>query len=276
MALAGNSSALVRRQLGIRLRRLRVQAGKTLEDVEVAGIAGPTKMWRIEKGKVPVKVGDIWALCSLYAASTEVTEALVALAQGTRGGSYWEEYGNLVVPDWLGLYAGLEGTARSIQTYHPELVPGLLQTPEYARAVISADERLDLSVVDKRVAFRLERQRAALEHEPRPRLAVILGAGALALRVGSEQIMQDQKAHLLSIAGRGSMSIRVMPWEAGAYPMRGAFTLLDFDDPDDPAVVYVEIPLGARYLEQEAQVEECRYVLSVLHAKSVPIKDYLS
>jgi transcriptional regulator with XRE-family HTH domain len=276
MALAGNSSALVRRQLGIRLRRLRVQAGKTLDDVEVAGIAGPTKMWRIEKGKVPVKVGDIWALCSLYSASAPVTEALVALAQGTRGGVYWEEYGDLVVPDWLGLYAGLESTARSIQTYHPELVHGLLQIPEYARAVISSDERLDPPVVEKRVTFRLERQRAALQAEPLTHVSVILGAGALCLRVGSDEIMQAQKEHLLSLARQGIVSIRVVPWEAGAYPMRGAFTLLDFDDPDDPAVAYVEIPLGARYMEQEAQVQECRYVLSVLHAKSVTIEDYLS
>jgi transcriptional regulator with XRE-family HTH domain len=276
MALAGTGSALVRRQLGIRLRRLREQAGKTLEDVEIAGIAGPTKMWRIEKGKVAVKVGDIWALCNLYAAPPDVTEVLVALAQGARVGAYSEEYDNLVVPDWLGLYAGLEATARSIQTYHPELVHGLLQTPEYARAVISADERLDFSVVEKRVAFRLGRQRAVLEQQPLPRVAVILGAGVLALRVGSDQIMQAQQEHLLNIARQGIVSIRVVPWEAGAYPMRGAFTLLEFDDPEDPAVAYVEIPLGARYLEQEAQVQECRYVLSVLHAKSVPIGEYLS
>jgi len=276
MALAGTSSALVRRQLGIRLRRLREQAGKTHEDVEVAGIAGPTKMWRIEKGKVPVKVGDIWALCNLYSAPPDVTEALVALAQGTRGGTYWEEYGDLVVPDWLGLYAGLEGAARSIEAYHPELVHGLLQTPDYARAVISADDRLDLSVIEKRLKFRLDRQRAVLEQDPPPRFRVTLGAGALALVVGSPEIMQAQFEHLLSVVRAGIVSIRVIPWAAGAYPMRGAFTLLDFDDPDDPAVAYVEIPMGARYMEQEAQLQEYRYVLSVLQTKSVPIEDYKS
>jgi transcriptional regulator with XRE-family HTH domain len=266
---------LVRRQLGLRLRRLRELAGKTHGDVEVAGIAGPTKMWRIEKGKVPVKVGDIWALCNLYCAASDITEALVALAQGTRGGAHWEEYGDLVVPDWLGLYVGLEGTARCIETYHPELVHGLLQTPAYARAVIS-DERLDPAVVEKRVAFRLQRQRTVLERRPAPTVTVTLGAGALALFVGSPEIMQEQVAHLLRVARGGTVSIRVVPWEAGAYPMRGAFTVLDFDDPEDPAVAYVEIPLGARYMELEAQVQEYRYVLSVLRTKSVPIDDYAS
>jgi transcriptional regulator with XRE-family HTH domain len=276
MGLAGSSSGLVRRQLGMRLRRLRELAGKTHEDVEVAGIAGPTKMWRIEKGKVPVKVGDIWALCNLYSATPDVTETLVALAQGTRGGAYWEEYGDLVVPDWLGLYVGLESAARSVETYHPELVHGLLQTPAYARAVISADERLDPAVVEKRVVFRLQRQATVLERKPAPNVTVTLGAGALALIVGSPEIMQAQVTHLLNVARAGAASIRVVPWEAGAYPMRGAFTVLDFDDPDDPAVAYVEIPLGARYMELEAQVQEYRYVLSVLRAKSVPIEEFVS
>jgi transcriptional regulator with XRE-family HTH domain len=276
MTLAGSGSTLVRRQLGLRLRRLRELAGKTHEDVEVAGIAGPTKMWRIEKGKVPVKVGDIWALCNLYSAASDITEALVALAQGTRGGAHCEEYGDLVVPDWLGLYVGLESAARSIQTYHPELVHGLLQTPAYARAVIAADERLNLSVVEKRVAFRLQRQRTVLQRRPAPTVTVTLGAGALALIVGSPEIMQEQVAHLLTIARAGTVSIRVVPWEAGAYPMRGAFSVLDFDDPDDPAVAYVEIPLGARYMELEAQVQEYRYVLSVLRGKSVPIEEFAS
>jgi transcriptional regulator with XRE-family HTH domain len=267
---------VVRRQLGRKLRRLREEAGKSHADVEAAQIASATKMWRIESGKIAVKPGDIWALARLYDVPNEMTDALVGLAAGTRDEGWWEEYG-VAVPDWLGLYAGLESAASSVLTYHPELVHGLLQTPDYARAIIQADDRLPAEVVEQRLRFRLERQRAVLTAGNVGRIRAVLGAGALSLVVGSREVMDAQVAHLRTFSGGDQIAVRILPWAAGAHPsMKGAFTILSFDDPNDPTLVYVETQMGARYMEQPGQVEEYRRVFGVLQSKSVPIEEYTS
>ena len=273
---ASAGSTVVRRQLGRKLRRLREEAGKTHADVETAQIASATKMWRIETGKIPVKPGDVWALARLYDLSVEVTEAMVALAAGTRDEGWWEEYG-AAVPDWLGLYAGLEAASSSVLTYHPELVHGLLQIPDYARAVIRADERLSDSVAEQRLTFRLERQRAVLGRAAPGRITAVLGAGALMLEVGSPAVMQAQVRHLRGLSSRGYVDVRVLPWCTGAHPsMKGAFTMLEFDDPDDPSLVYVESHTAARYLEQAEQLVEYRRIFGLIHSKAVPIEEYTS
>src|SRR5262245_35030581 len=130
-ASSGMGSTVVRRQLGRKLRRLREEAGKTHADVETARIASATKMWRIETGKVPVKPGDVWALARLYDVPAEVADALAALAAGTRDDGWWEER-RFAVPESLWLYAGLETASSAVLAYEPELVHGLLQTPDYA------------------------------------------------------------------------------------------------------------------------------------------------
>jgi hypothetical protein len=266
-------STVIRRQLGRRRRDLREEAGKTHADVEAARIASATKMWRIESGRTTVKPGDVWALARLYDVSTDVADALAALASGTRGEGWWEEYADAAVPDWLGLYAGLEAVSSQVATYHPELVHGLLQTPQYAEAVIRADPDLSEPVVRQRLAFRLERQRAVLDRSCG--VVAVLGAGALALRVGSDAVMDAQIAHLRTIDASGKATIRVRPWTTGAHPsMKGAFTILDFDSPDDPALVYIETHLGSRYLEQPQQVSEYRRIFGMLYDGAVPISDY--
>jgi transcriptional regulator with XRE-family HTH domain len=257
-------STVVRRQLGRRLRRLREEAGKSHEDVAAAHIAGRTKMWRIEHGLIPVKDGDVLALARLYALPADVTEALVQLAAGTRDRGWTEEFGR-TVPEGFGLYAGLEGSSSSVQSWHPELVQGLLQTPDYTRALMTAHGGLSGEEIDRRLAFRMERQQAVLDREPPGRVRAVLGSAALALVVGSRTVMEAQRAHLHKLNAREHVEIKVWPWTAGAHPAtKGAFTILDFDDPDDPALVFVETHLGARYLEQAEQLAEYRRVFDVL------------
>jgi transcriptional regulator with XRE-family HTH domain len=267
---------MVRRQLGRRLRRLREEAGKSHADVATARIASATKMWRIESGKIAVKPGDVWALARLYDLSTELTDALVALAVGTHDVGWWAEYA-AVVPHRVGLYVGLEAASSAVSIYHPELVPGLLQTEDYARAVIRADDRLGEEEVEQRVAFRLGRQRAVLERADPARLTAVLGAGAgaLALQVGSDTVMEAQTRHLHALGDSGRVDIRVLPWEAGAHPsMRGAFTLLDFADPDDPSMVHVELLTATHYLERPEDVAEYRRIFGILYDKAVPIEEH--
>jgi Domain of unknown function (DUF5753) len=128
-------------------------------------------------------------------------------------------------------------------------------------------------VVQRRLSFRLERQRAILG---RPSgVVAVLGAGALALRVGSDEVMDAQISHLRTIESGGKVRIRILPWTAGAHPsMKGAFTILDFDNPDDPELVYIETHLGSRYLEQPPQVAEYRRIFTSLNDRAIPITEY--
>ena len=263
--MAGGGSVVVRRQLGVKLRKLRITAKKDVLDVTEAGLGSKAKISRIETGKGPVKVADVRALCWLYDADPETTEALAALAPGTQQEGWWEEYGQAVVPDWLRLYVGLEASASNIRSFEPETVHGLLQTPDYARAVIGADPRLSDEVIEQRVQFRLERQQTATGH-----VQLIMGEAALAIVAGSPDIMMAQVEHLRS----SDADVRVLPFTAGAYLRRGSFSLLDFEDPDDPSVAYVEGPGGARYFDRPAERAEYEYVYGVLQQRAVPIGEW--
>src|SRR3954451_20779958 len=160
--MAGGGSAVVRRQLGNKLRQLRLAAGKDVADVTEAGLGSKAKMSRIETGKGPVRVADVRALCWLYGVDTATTDALAALAPGTQQEDWWEADPG-IVPNWLSLYAGLEAAAARIRAFEPQLVHGLLQTEDYARAVVSTDPQAASEVVEQRVRFRMERQQRSMD-----------------------------------------------------------------------------------------------------------------
>ena len=132
----------------------------------------------------------------------------------------------------------------------------------------------DDQVISGRLHMRMDRQRAALERADF-QLRVIIGAGALSLVIGSPDVMAAQIDHLKVLNKRRNVDIRVLPWRVGAHlGLSGAFTLMDFHDPDDPPVVYEESLAGARYLEQEAQVAEYRRTFTLLSQQAVPIEEY--
>lgn len=262
MASAG--SLVVRRQLGAKLRQLRMAAGKSLADVDAASLGSKAKLSRIESGKGPVKIADVRALCWLYGASDETTDALTALAPGTVQDDWWEAYGAAVVPDWFGLYTGLEAAASRIRAFEPQLVHGLVQTEDYARAAISADSRLSADVVEQRVKFRLERQRTQAD------LTIIMSEGALRLLAGSRSIMKAQIDHLR----RADATVLVLPFSAGTYPLRGSFALLDFASDEDPSIAYIDGPPAARYLDQPDERTEYEFVWQVIEDKSIPIEEW--
>jgi transcriptional regulator with XRE-family HTH domain len=269
-------STVIRRQLGRRLRRLREAAGKTDRDVEEAGLASRTKLWRIEAGKVGVRIADVRTLCWLYGADQQTTDALAALATGTSTQGWWEDFGD-VLPDWFGLYVGLEAAATKVRIYEPELVHGLLQTPAYVRAVYEAGSQPSDEVsIQRQIKLRHERQQILTNREPPLRLTAILGAGVLARRVGDDAVMAEQVGRLHDVNRLGNVDIRVMPWNAGAHAAMhiGAFAILDFADPDDPSIVYLESHTGARYLEKPDELVEYRKVYDLILEKTVPIEEY--
>jgi transcriptional regulator with XRE-family HTH domain len=270
--MSGGGSLVVRRQLGAKLRELRLTSGKKVADVVEAQIVSRATMSRIEAGQTPVKMAIVMALCWLYGADRDTTDELVALAPGTQQEDWTELYAQAVLPDWFGLYIGLEQAAASLRCFDPELVHGLLQTEDYARAVIGADPRLAPEVVEERVRFRMDRQRRLFVRHPG--LTIVLGAAAVSLVVDSPDVMSAQLAHIDEVVTSGAARVRVLPWTVGAYPMRGNFTILDFDDDEDPSVVYVEFAGGSRYVEPADQVREYEVVFGDLLDKTVSVEEW--
>lgn len=271
--MTGGGSVVVRRQLGAKLRNLRLAARKDVADVTEAGLGSKAKISRIETGKGPVRVADVRALCWLYGVDGPTTDALAALAAGTHQDSWQEEYGP-AVPDWFGLRAGLEATASRIRCFEPEFVHGLVQTRDYATEVIRADPRLAPDLVERRVRFRLERQRRLAEGDPPTPVLVIVGEGALRMVAGSPEVMAAQLEHLRSADAHPHVEIRVLPFAAGPVPRRGSFDLLDFADDEDPSVAYVELPFGARYFDRSDERAEYEFVFDLITTKSTPINDW--
>jgi transcriptional regulator with XRE-family HTH domain len=271
-----NGSTVVRRQLGRQLRRLREAAKVAEHDVVEAGLASRAKLWRIESGKTPIKIGDVRALCWLYKVDQATTDALANLAQGTSARGWWEDYGD-VLPDWFSLYVGLEAAASEIRTYDPELVHGLLQTPNYHRALfVDSGVEVDEGAVQQQIKLRQGRQQAVTVRTPPLRVTAVLGAGVLARQVGSRAVMKEQIARLRELNQLDHVDIRVLPWSAGAHAAirMGGFMILDFDNPDDPPVVYLESHTGARYLEKPEELAEYRKIYDLVYQKTIPLGEH--
>src|SRR5215470_17458961 len=169
---------VVRRALGRRLTRLRTAAGLSRREVADAklGMSEPT-LHRIETGKVPVTVANVRALCWLYKADQSVTDALAQLALGTSQEEWWDA--NPVIPDWFKLYVGLEASASRITTYYGEVVPGELQTEQYALAIYGAEQPGDEDAAQRHVKLRMQRQKALLSRVPTVQLVTVLGESVL-------------------------------------------------------------------------------------------------
>jgi uncharacterized protein DUF5753 len=170
-----------------------------------------------------------------------------------------------IVPGYLGLYAGLEATATRIRCFESQLVHGLVQTEDYARAVISANPRHSPHVVEQRVRFRMERQQRSFDD-----VTVILGEGALRVVVGSAEVMADELHHLRKLRA----DVRILPFSAGPTPRNSSWAMLEFDDAEDPPVVYVEGDRIARYLDKPADWAEYESAWTILMDRAVPIREW--
>jgi transcriptional regulator with XRE-family HTH domain len=265
---------VVRRALGRRLTRLRMATGKSRREVAEAklGISEPT-LHRIETGKVPVTVANVRALCWLYGVDESVADALSDLALGTSQEEWWDT--NPAIPDWFKLYVGLEASATAIRTYEGEVVPGELQTEQYARAIYGAEKSVESDATERHVKLRLQRQAALAARYPKPRLITVLGEGVVTRQVGGPDVLAAQVEYLCEVAEQEHVEILVLPWTAGAHAaMAGAFRIMDFEDPEDPDVVYLESHVGALYLEEPEEVREYRRIFDLICEASVPIADF--
>jgi transcriptional regulator with XRE-family HTH domain len=244
---ARQSPTVRRRRLGAELRRLREEAGLTIERVAATLECSESKVSRIETGQVGAMPRDVRDMLDLYKVGPEQREALIQIARDARQKGWWHAYTDVpVVPG----YIGLEVSAAAIDTFGAMLVPGLLQTAEYAREVLLA-LRPDLPAeqIERRVELRMARQSILAGDQP-PRLRAVLDEALLRRPVGGRAAMRRQLHHLGTAAERPDITLQVLPLDVGAHAgMDGAFTVFRFPQPSDPEVVHLEHTTGDLYLE---------------------------
>jgi transcriptional regulator with XRE-family HTH domain len=266
-----------RRRLAAELRRLRTDARLPIEEVAGTLKWPASKVSRIENRQVGISTRDLRRLLDLYQVTgTAYRDELLEMARRATERGWWQSYGGVVVPTALGNLIGLEAEAATIRTYEPELVPGLLQTADYARAVIRAGRPGDTAQeIDRRVEVRLERQEVLTRTDPRPpKVSVVLNEGVLARRVGGPEVMRAQLEHLTRGRDRANIIIQILPFSSGEHPaMVGPFTMLTFLDPADPGVVNVENITGALALERPEELQAYEEVWGAIQARAASPDD---
>jgi transcriptional regulator with XRE-family HTH domain len=242
------------RQLAAELRRQRDEAALTGE--EVAGRLGwsAAKVSRVETARTAVSPSDLQLLLDLYEVSGQHRNRLEELGRTARQRGWWDAYADMLGPEYATLIA-LESDAESVGWYAAQIVPGLLQTEEYAREIIRSTLLISPpGEVERRVQVRMSRQRVLSGDNPLE-LSVVLDEAALARQVGGAGAMRAQLRHLAEAAGRPNIHLQVLPNAAGAHPaVTGEFTILRFPELIAPDVVYLENMTSNVYVEREAEV----------------------
>jgi transcriptional regulator with XRE-family HTH domain len=267
---AGEPGSVVRRMLlGSQLRRLREARGITREAAGYSIRASESKISRMELGRVSFKTRDVEDLLTLYGITDEAErQSLLSLAREANVAGWWHSYTD-VLPSWFPTYVGLEGAASLIRVYEVQFVHGLLQTEDYARAVVrrgmkgaSADD------VERRVALRLERQKYLLSDNA-PEFHIVLDEAALRRPYGDRQVMRGQLQHLIDISERPNVRLQIMPFSFGGHSGEsGAFTILSFPESDLSDVVYLEQLSSALYLDKREDVAQYEQALKELQQDS--------
>jgi transcriptional regulator with XRE-family HTH domain len=259
------SPVLRRRELGAMLRALRAESGMTVEQVAESLLCSPSKVSRLETGHRGASARDIRDLSDLYQVDPAQREHLAQLAREGRGQAWWQPYG---LP--YETYVGLETAATSISDFEPGVFPGLLQIPDYARIIHEqAMPKLSQALIEQRIEVRLVRQ-AVLTREdpPPPRLEAIMDEAVLHRPVGGPGVMSAQIGRVIEACELPNVTVRVLPFAAGAHPaLDSTFILLGFEDL--PQVVYVEGLVGHLYVERSDDVQRYVQVFERLRAISL-------
>jgi transcriptional regulator with XRE-family HTH domain len=254
--MAAVTPTMGRRRLGGVLKALRERAGLTGDQTaKKAASVSAAKISRLESGHNVVQAKDIKALLDAYDALPDVREQVLKLATKAEAHGWWEEFDD-VLPVDFDLYLSIEEAAASLLIFDTSIVHGLLQTPDYARAwVRAADPGIPNAELERLIKLRMKRQEQ-LDRTPEP-IAVwaVFDEAALRRRVGGDTVMRDQVRHLLTMSERPSVTIQVLPFDAGAHAAAfGSFTVVEFSEPTDPEIGYVDCAAGNVYPEKPTQV----------------------
>ncbi|MFL6129530.1 MAG: helix-turn-helix domain-containing protein [Mycobacteriales bacterium] len=266
--MASVSPTVRRRELGARLRALRTEVGMTVEDAAGRMEVSPAKISRIETGARGVSVADVRFLCDLYRVSAEERDRLLNLTRESKRRSWWQRYG---LPESVTTYIGLEDAAVSIHQYETSIVPALLQTEEYAHALVSGAGFYAPPEQEQLVRARLTRQEI-LTGDPAPQLWAVIDEAALHRLVGGTDVMRTQLEALAQRSRAPNVTVQVIPFRAGAHPgLNSSFVVLHLEEVQD--VVYVEGLIGNFYLQSPADVTRYRRTFDELRAVALGPQD---
>lgn len=251
--------------LGTQLRRLREEAGISPQRAGSHIRASHAKISRLELGRVGFKTRDIEDLLDLYGVTGEKERAaFLSMAARSNERGWWSRDSDLV-QGWFEMYLRLEQEAGSVRTFEAQMVPGLLQSEVYARAILRLFfPSAPAHEIDRRAQMRLNRQKI-LTDAGGPRLWAIVDEGALSRQVGSRAVMRAQLEHILELTAKPNVTVQVLPFLAGGHAaMGGPFSILRFNEPELPDIVYLEQYNSATYLDRRAEVEDYLWAMERL------------
>lgn len=256
MPAGGLDPTVHRRRLRSELRRAREAAGFSQRDVAKAMDWSLSKLLRIEVGSVSITTNDLKVLLAYYGITDPArVEELIEMARASRERSWWSVYREVASTEYL-TYLGFESSASLIRNFEPLLVPGLLQTDDYAREVIGALEGPDPVKVDALVDLRMRRQELLTRSDP-PRLHFILDEAVIRRVVGGPDLMRAQLRHLREMASRPNVTIRIVTFRRGLYPrLREPFVIIEFPDPDDEDILIIENPDAPSIIRESSPEEQ--------------------
>jgi transcriptional regulator with XRE-family HTH domain len=271
--VTGASPTLRQRELGARLRQLRNDHGLTVEDVANKLLCSPAKISRVETGARRQSLRDVRDLCDLYGVDEQHSAELMAIAREARKQGWWMQYDDLKLDPLI----GLEQDATSITAYTMYWLPALLQTEDYARAIIKAiAPKMDPKIHEQRVEVRLRRQQVLDRQDPeRPtplRYRVLLDEAALHRPVGGPAVMAAQLEKVLEREQSGKVKVQVIPFEVGGHAAADSnFVLIEFDEPF--SAVFVEGLVTNTYQERKADLDRYREAIEYLRDAALSPKD---
>jgi transcriptional regulator with XRE-family HTH domain len=267
--VTGASPTVRQRELGARLRQLRTELGLTVEDVGEKLLCSATKISRMETATRRPSLRDVRDLCGIYGVDVPTSAELMDLARKAREQSWWNEYDDL----GLNPYIGLEEAATSITSFTMYYVPALLQTEDYARAIIKGiAPKIDPRILQRRVEVRLRRQQLLVQDKP-PRYRVLLDEAALHRRVGGSAVMAAQLDKVLELELDGKATVQVIPFDVGAHAGQDSnFVLFDFEKPLE-SVVFVEGLINHQYQERKLDLDRYREAIESLRDSALSPRD---
>jgi hypothetical protein len=193
---------------------------------------------------------------------------MLELARQARRKDWWHQYSG-AIPSWFQFYVGLEAEATTLHCYEAEFVPGVMQTEDYARAIMSTAPEPDADEFERQITVRMERAKRLTGPDPMT-LWVIMNEAVIRRLVGGADVMHGQLAHLLKLIALRHVTVQVLPYAAGAHPaMQGSFTVMAFPDETHPDVVYMETQTSALYLEAPQERERYSLVFDHLRAQAL-------
>lgn len=265
MAQQENSPTVRHRRLARELRQARETAGITMEQASAALGWSRPKLVRFETAKTRPQARDVAEMFGLYGGDEALKLALMQLARDIRTRGWWSAYGDVLVPSFI----ELENDASTIRSWQVQLIHGLLQTPDYARAVMLADV-VDVAETNRRLQAR-EHRKAVLARADAPDLDFVLDEAVLRRPVGGSEVMRGQLRALLDAGDRPNVSVRVVPSSLGAYPSigNGSVTIFAFPRAIDPDVAYVESFAGGTFVEDTTEVRRCSFELDRISEKAL-------